>query len=246
MEKNFKLQLEEKEIEIKTGKLAQLSNGSVVVSCGGTTVLVTASFNKEAREGINFLPLSVSYQEKFYAAGMIKSSRFQKRETRPADDKILMGRVIDRTIRPLFPKFIRNDIQVMVTTLSYDRENEHDVLAAIGSSAAIAVSEIPWNGPTATVRVGMINDKFILNPSPQERDQSDLDLIVSSGEENVVMIEAGAKEVSEDKILQAIDFGKNWGQKIAKFISQIAAEIGKPKLEIIKPEKDLEIVKFLT
>ncbi|MBI5412190.1 polyribonucleotide nucleotidyltransferase [Candidatus Peregrinibacteria bacterium] len=229
--KEFRLMLGDKELVIETGKLAKQCNGSATARLGDTVVLATATLAKEARPGINFLPLMVNYQEKMYASGMIKSSRFVKRETRPSDEKILMGRVIDRTLRPLFPKYFYQDIQVILTTLSYDQENEHDMIAAIAASAALSISDIPFEGPTATVRVGLINGEFVLNPSPETRKKSDLDLIVSSSPKNVVMIEAGAKEVPEAKMLEAIAFGKKWGQKICSFIQEIQKAVGKKKRE---------------
>lgn len=244
-QQTFSFDLGGKELIIHTGKLAQMANGSVVAQMGGTNVLATAVMSGKAREGIDFLPLMVNYQEKYYAAGMIKSSRFQKRETRPADDKILMGRVIDRQIRPLFPKHIRHDIQVMATTLSYDREHEHDMLAGIAASAALAISDIPWNGPTANVRVGMIDGEFVLNPTPEQREASVLNLVVAADANEVIMIEAGAKEVSEADMMRAIEFGREWSGKIALFVKSIADKIGKTKIEIPAPEKDTELEQFV-
>ncbi len=243
-EQTFSLQIGDKELVLKTGKLAQMANGSVVAQMGDTQMLATAVISS-AREGINFLPLMVNYQEKYYASGMIKSSRFQKREMRPPDDKILMGRVVDRQIRPLFPKHIRNDMQVMLTTLSYDRINEHDVLAGIAASASLAISDIPWNGPTANVRVGLINGEFVLNPTAEERLDSDLNLIVATSTEDVLMIDAEANEIDEKVMLDAIAFGKKHSTEIAKFIGKIAAEIGKSKIDIPAPEDDTELEEFI-
>lgn len=241
----FSLLLGNKEITVSVGKLAQQTNGSVIVSVGGTTILATAVMSKAPREGIDFFPLMVNYQEKFYAAGMIKTNRFNKRENRPSDDKILIGRLIDRTLRPLFPKGFRNDVQVMLTTLSYDRENEHDIVAAIAASAAIVISDIPWNGPTASIRVGMINGEFVLNPTGEQREISDLDLVVSSSEKDVVMIEAGAKEISESDMLKAIAFGKDWGQKVCRFLSEVAQKVGKEKIQLPEVQKDEELAVFV-
>ncbi|MFH0820735.1 MAG: hypothetical protein V1908_03090 [Candidatus Peregrinibacteria bacterium] len=211
--KTFTLPLGNKEFIVETGKLAQQCNGSAVVRYGDTVMLATATLAAEPRPGVNFLPLTVNYQEKMYASGMIKSSRFVKRETRPSDEKILMGRVIDRTLRPLFPKGFFRDIQVMLTTLSYDVEHEHDMIAAIAASVALSISDIPFDGPTATVRVGLIGGEFVLNPTHETRTKSDLDLVVSSDLHNVIMIEAGAKEITEEKMLEAIVFGKKMGSK---------------------------------
>ncbi|MFH0838511.1 MAG: polyribonucleotide nucleotidyltransferase [Patescibacteria group bacterium] len=243
--KTFTLPLGNKEFVVEVGKLAQMANGSCTVRYGDTVVLATATMSNEAREGVDFLPLMVNYQEKMYASGLIKSSRFVKRETRPSDDKILMARVADRTYRPLFPKGFHRDIQVMLTTLSYDRENEHDMIATIAGSIALTVSDIPFEGPTATVRVGLINGEFVLNPTAEARSRSDLDLIVSSDSNHVIMIEAGANEVPEEKMLEAIDFGKKWGQKIVRFIQDIQKEGGAAKMEFTPPKKNQIIVDYL-
>ncbi len=241
----FKLPFGNQELIVEVGKLAQQCNGSAVVRLGDTVILAAATLSAEARPGVNFLPLSVSYQEKMYASGMIKTSRFVKRETRPADDKILMGRVIDRTLRPLFPKYFYRDIQVIVNTLSYDHENEHDVVAAIAASAALSISDIPFSGPTATVRVGIIGGEFVLNPTPEARKKSDLDLIVSSDANHVIMIEAGANEVTEEKMLEAIAFGKKWSQKIVKFLQEVKAKVGKPVIEFTPAKKDPVIGEYV-
>jgi polyribonucleotide nucleotidyltransferase len=243
--KTFTLPLGNKELIIETGKLAQQCNGSCTVRYGDTMILATATMSKEARPGVDFLPLMVNYQEKMYASGMIKSSRFVKRETRPSDDKILMARVADRTYRPLFPKGFHRDIQVMLTTLSYDRENEHDMFATIAGSVALTISDIPFEGPTATVRVGIINGEYVLNPTAEARTRSDLDLIVSSDPNNVIMIEAGANEVTEEKMLEAIAFGKKWGQKIARFIEEVQKEIGREKMAFEAEPKNPTIIEYI-
>ncbi len=241
----FTLPLGNKELTVEVGKLAKLANGSCTVQVGDTVILATATMSKEARPGVNFLPLMVNYQEKLYASGTIKGSRFIKRETRPSDDKILMARVADRTYRPLFPKHFRRDIQVMLTTLSYDRENEHDMVATNAGSIALAVSDIPFEGPTATVRVGMLNGELVINPTKAERETSDLDLIVSASPETIIMIEAGANEVPEAKMLEAIQAGKEAAQKIASFIVEIQKKIGKEKIETPLPEKNQDIVDYV-
>ena len=243
--KTYTLPLGNKELIVEVGKLAQLANGSCTVRYGDTVILATATMSKEARDGVDFLPLMVNYQEKMYASGQIKSSRFIKRETRPSDDKVLMARVADRTYRPLFPKGWHRDIQVMLTTLSYDKENEHDMIATIAGSIALTISDIPFEGPTATVRVGLINDEFVLNPTAEARTKSDLDLIVSSDVNTVIMIEAGANEVPEGKMLEAIQFGKKWGQKIAQFIKDIQKEVGKEKIVFEAPEKNETIINYI-
>lgn len=236
----FKMPLGNKELVVETGKLAQQTNGSCTVRYGDTVILATAVMSREARD-VDFLPLSVNYQEKFYASGMIRSSRYMKREMRPSDDKILMGRLIDRSLRPLFPKGFHHEVQVMLTTLSYDRENLHDMYAAVAASCALTISDAPFEGPTATVRVGMIGGEFVLNPTQEALTKSDLDLVVSTTIENVVMIEAGANEVSEKNMFEAIEFGKKWGQKICRFLEEIRQEIGKPKIEVSLPAKNSRV-----
>lgn len=243
--KTFRMPLEGKEIIIEVGKLAQLSNGSCTVRIGDTVILATAVVSKNARDGVDFLPLMVNYQEKMYASGIIKGSRFVKRETRPSDDKVLMARVADRTYRPLFPKYFYRDIQVMLTTLSYDRENEHDIVATIAGSVALSISDIPFEGPTATVRVGLIDGQLVLNPTMAQRATSDLDLIVSSDVNNIVMIEAGAREVTEEKMLEAIAFGKEAAKKIAAFVKEVQNEVGKPKIEFVAPEKSQVVIDYV-
>jgi len=238
------MSLGDKELIVETGKLAQQTNGSCTVRYGDTVILATAVMSRQARD-VDFLPLMVNYQEKYYAAGVIKSSRFIKREGRPADDKVLMARVIDRTLRPLFPKGFHNDMQVMLTTLSYDGENIHDMYSAIAASVALSISEAPFEGPTATVRVGLINDSFVLNPTVEQMEESKLNLIVSSTLENVVMIEAGADQVTEEVMLDAIEFGKIEGQKICQFIKTIQDEIGKEKVPVEVPELNSRIEELI-
>jgi len=243
--KTFKMTLGEKEFIVETGKLAQMANGSCTLRVGDTVILATATMSKQARSGVNFLPLMVNYQEKMYASGQIKGSRFIKRETRPSDDKVLMARVSDRTYRPLFPKGFHRDIQVMLTTLSYDRENEHDMVATTAGSIALSISNIPFEGPTATVRVGLVEGQLIINPTMQQREVSDLDLIVSSDVSNIVMIEAGANEVTEEKMLEAIALGKEAAKKLASFIKDIQNEIGVEKLVFVEPEKNQDIISYV-
>lgn len=243
--KTFKMPLGDKELIVEVGKLAKLANGSCTVRYGDTVVLATATMSKKARDGVNFLPLMVNYQEKMYASGRIKGSRFIKRETRPSDDKVLMARVADRTYRPLFPKGFHRDIQVMLTTLSYDLENEHDMVATLAGSVALSISDAPFEGPTATVRVGLIDGQLVLNPTHSQRETSDLDLIVSATTGNVVMIEAGANEVTEEKMLEAINLGKEAANKIAAFIKTIQDEVGREKLVFEAPEMNQEIIDYV-
>ncbi len=229
---NFTLSIGGRELIVTTGKLAQQSNGSCTVQYGGTVVLATACFSKNIREGIDYFPLMVDFDEKLYAAGKIKGSRFIKREGRASDEAILSGRIIDRSIRPLFPQTIKNDVQIITSVLSFDNENDADVLGLIAASVALSISDIPWQGPIAAVRVGRINNEWVLNPSYAARDKSDLDLFVSTNQSKVVMIEAGANEVKEDEIIDAIKFARKHSVKIIEFIKEIAQQVGKPKMEI--------------
>jgi polyribonucleotide nucleotidyltransferase len=195
-----------KNLIIEAGKIAKQANGSVTVQNGGTIVLVTAVMSKELREDCSFLPLTVEYQERTYAAGKIPGGFF-KREGRPSEKEILTARLIDRPIRPLFPKGFVNEIQVVAIVLSSDGENDPDILACIGASSALSISDIPFKGPMGAVRVGRIEDQFVINPTFAQLDKSALDLVVAGTKESVIMIEAGANELSEELIVEAIKFG---------------------------------------
>jgi len=200
----IKINVNNKIISIETGKIARQTAGSVVVSCGETTVLATVVASSLPREGIDFFPLMVDYEEKFYAAGKIPGGFF-KREGRPSNNAILTSRLIDRPLRPLFPEGYLNDVQVIVTVLSYDQENLPDILSIIGASSALLLSDIPFQSPIGAVRMGLINNEFIVNPTYSELENSELDLIVAGTKESVIMIEGGAKEVPEETILKAIN-----------------------------------------
>lgn len=228
-EKKWSLQLGGRELVIETGTLAKQASGAVTVRYGDTVVLATAVMSKEMSKITGYFPLMVDYEERYYAAGKIKGSRFIKREGRPSDDAILSGRAVDRTIRPLFNSRMRNEVQVIVTTLSYDGENDPDLVAMIAASAALTLSDIPWNGPIGAVRVGMQNDNFILNPSSEERGNGNLDLLLSGTKEKINMIEASAGEIAEEKIAEAFEFGFEAIKKIAHFIEKIREEAGKEK-----------------
>jgi polyribonucleotide nucleotidyltransferase len=243
--KEFSLELGSEQLIVRPWALASQSNGSVLAQMGDTVALGNCTLSAKARDGVDFLPLQVVYQEKYYAGGKIAGSRFRKREGRPADDFILMGRVVDRGLRPMFPKHIRNDIQVFCTILSYDFEHEHDVLAANAAALAVAISDCPCDGPIASVRVGLIGGELVLNPSREARLKSDLDLFLTASLERVVMIEAGANQVPEADILRAIEFGKKWAQKIAKFFAEVAKEVGKKKLDFDTPFTHQEAYAYL-
>ncbi len=230
---------------VRTGMLGNQANATVLCQMGDTVVMGNLTLSAKARAGVDFLPLQVVFQEKFYAGGKIAGSRFRKREGRPSDDFVLMARVVDRGLRPMILKHIRNDIQVFCTVLSYDFENEYDVAGANAASLAAAISDCPCDGPIASVRVGLIGGELVLNPSREAMLKSDLDLFLTASLDRVVMIEAGAKQVSEEEILRAIEFGKKWAQKIAKFFADIQKEIGKPKREFDAPYEHKEAYDFL-
>lgn len=233
-----------KEMVIITGKFAGQTNGACTVQYGDTVVLATACFSDSIREGIDYFPLMVDFDEKLYAAGKIKGSRFIKREGRPTDEAILSGRIIDRSIRPLFPKSIKNDVQVVTSVLSFDNENDADVIALVAASCALSISDIPWNGPIASARVGRINGEWVLNPSYEARAKSDLDLFVAANRGKVVMIEAGAAEVDEDTVFAGIKFAQKHIGKIISLIEEVSAAVGKTKMileaELTKEEKTAE------
>ena len=212
-------------LTIKTGKLALQANASVTVQYGDTVVLATVVESKTQREGIDYSPLMVEFEERFYAAGIIKGSRWIKREGRPSDDAVLTGRMIDRTIRPLFDDSSRNDTQVVLTLLSADNENNYDVISLIAASAVLSISGINWNGPIAGVRVGRVDGKLIFNPTYKQTKQGDLDLIVAGTDEKVIQIEAGANEVNEDDMFYGCNLVDNEdGFKPAYYTFQLLFE----------------------
>src|ERR671914_748464 len=192
-----------KSLIIETGRLATQANGSITVAIGETVVLVTACASPEPREGIDFFPLTIDFEERMYAVGKIPGS-FPRREGRPSTDAVLAGRMTDRALRPLFPKGFRNDVQIIVTVLSADMENDPDILATIGASAALSISDIPFDGPVSAIRVGFVNGEYVLYPTYTELKSSELDLVVSSTREKVIMVEAGANSVSEEVFLEAV------------------------------------------
>ena len=230
MYKVFKTELAGRELTIETGRVAELSNGNVIVHYGDTVVMVNVTAAKEPKEGIDFFPLSVDYEEKLYAVGKIPGS-FQKREGKPADKAILTSRAIDRPIRPLFPKDFRNDVCVVATVLSVEQDNSPEVCAMIGASAALSISDIPFGGPTAAVSVGYVDNQIIINPTAEQRERSRLNLTVAGTMEKVTMIEAGADEIPNDTMLDAIKAGHEEIKKLCTFIKGIKDEVGKPKFE---------------
>ena len=231
--KEIKINMNGKIINIETGKIAKQAAGSIVVSCEGTIVLVTANSSKRPREGIDFFPLMVDYEEKFYAAGKIPGGFF-KREGRPSKNAILTSRLIDRPLRPLFHKEYRNDVQVIATVLSYDQKNLPDMLAIIGASAALWVSDIPFQGPIGAVRIGLIENEFIVNPGSEELENSELDLIIAGTKDSIIMMEGEAKEVPEEIILKAISNAQEAIKTIIEGQEKLADILGKSN---IKKEK---------
>lgn len=229
MPKTYETEVAGKKLIIETGKLAQQATSSVVCQYGETVVLATVVMSSEKREGMDYFPLMVEYEERLYAAGKIKSSRFIKREGRATDEAILTSRLIDRAIRPLFPQKFRNDIQVIITVLAVDQENDPDVPAMLGASAALMLSNIPWRGPLSGIRIGRINSEWVINPTYEARSKSDLDLFVAGTGEKVLMIEAGAKQTSEDVVLSAIEFSQKHNSRLCDFLLKIQSEIGAPK-----------------
>lgn len=230
--KKWSLQLGGRELSVSTGLLAGQANGAVTVQYGDTVVLAAAVMSKNMSGITGYFPLMVDFEERYYAAGKIKGSRFIKREGKPSDDAVLSGRAVDRTIRPLFNSRMRNEVQVVTTVLSYDGENDPDLVAMIAASAALTLSDIPWNGPIGAVRVGIINSgDFVLNPSSEERQNSELDLLVSGTGAKINMIECGASEITEEKMTEAFGFAHEAIQKITGFIESIQKETGKPKRE---------------
>ena len=225
------IELGTRELRLSTGSIAKQAGGAVLVQYGDTVVLGTANMSKPLYDDGDFLPLLVDYEEKFYAAGKIKGSRFIKREGRPSEDATLTARLIDRSLRPLFPEAMINDIQVVLTVLSYDGENDPDIPAVIAASAALTISDVPWAGPVAAVRVGRINGKFIINPQLEEKENSDLDLLVVGTKDRLVMIEGSADEIEEETLLDALDEAQQSLGIITPAILELQQKVGKDKRE---------------
>ncbi len=220
-------------LSIETGLFAPQANGAVTVQYGDTVVLVTATMARSPRPGMDFFPLTVDYEERMYAAGKLPGSRFVRRETRPGEDAILNGRMIDRSIRPQFPKGALNDVQIVVTTLAYDGENEVDIVGLIGASAALQISDIPFEGPIAGVKIGMLDGDLIVNPTHDEIEEGDLELVVSARAEGICMIEAGAKQVGEDQMAEAHELAMRLIQPVLELQNELQRKVGKPKVEMI-------------
>lgn len=229
--KVFRTAVGGKLLELEIGKVCEMANGQVMVRYGDTVVNVTAVASAQPRPDIDFFPLSCDYEEKMYAAGKIPGG-FIKREGRPSEKAILNSRLMDRPLRPLFPKGFYNDVQVVATVMSMDLDAPSEIAAMIGSSVALAISDIPWDGPTASVLVGMVDGEFIINPGLEEREKSDLHLVVSGTKDAIMMVEAGANEIPEETVLDAIMFAHEEIKEIIEFIDEVVAEVGKPKMEV--------------
>lgn len=241
MQRTFEMQLGGRKLIVETGKYAEQAGGSCLVRCGDTAVLTCATIAKTARDGVDFLPLSVEFEEKLYAVGKIPGG-FIKREGRPTEKAILTSRLIDRPLRPLFPKGFYRDVQVIATVLSVEQDIQPDILGMIGSSIALSISEAPFMGPTGSVSVGFVDGEFILNPNVEQREKSRLSLTVAGTRDAVMMVEAGANEVTEKEMLDAILFAHGYIKEIVAFIEGIAAEVGKPKCEyeVYSPNETLK------
>ncbi len=229
-------------LKLETGMMAQLANAAIMATYGETKVLCTVTASAKPRDGVDFFPLSVDYEEKMYSVGRLPGS-FTRREGRATEKAILASRCIDRPIRPLFPKDMRNDCSVVATVMSVDPDCSPEVAAAIGVSAAIAISDIPWAGPISSVNVGLVDGEIVINPTLEQRAKSDLNLTVSSTEDLVAMIEAGANEISDELMFDCIMAGHETNKEVVKFINGIVAEIGKPKFEFESNDPDPEIFK---
>ena len=230
-----------KELSLETGTLAQQANGAVVVRQGDSIVLATAVASEQAREGIDFFPLTCDYEEKLYAAGRIPGSRFIKREGRPSEQAIVTARRIDRPLRPLFPKHLRNEVQVIVTVFSADPENIPDILGMVGASAALTISDIPFEGPVGSVRIARVDGEFVLNPTYQQREMADLELVVAGTREGVIMVEGRARQVPEDVVAAAIEQGQQAALRIIQVQEELRAQIGREKRPVLKPQaQDIE------
>jgi len=240
MVREFIYNISGRELKVTIGKVAEQANGSCLVQCGETVVLVNACASKEPREGVDFFPLSCDFEEKLYSVGKIPGG-FIKREGRPSEKSILTSRLIDRPLRPLFPEGYRNDVQVIATALSVEQDNQPDILAMIGSSIALTISDIPFNGPTGSVNVGYVDGEYIINPTIAQREKSRLNITVSGTKDAIMMVEAGADILSEEEVLNAILFAHEEIKSICNFIETIREEIGKEKSEVIIKQRDEDL-----
>ncbi|MDP3731339.1 MAG: polyribonucleotide nucleotidyltransferase [bacterium] len=242
--KTYKQDFAGRELFVELGRLANQANGSVRVQYGETTLLVTATMSAHPKDA-DYFPLSVDYEEKYYAAGKIKGSKWIKRESRPSEEAILAGRLIDRSLRPRFNNGIRNEVQVVPTVLTFDSVNDPDVVALFGASLSLMISDIPFNGPVAAVRVGRVDGKLVINPTYEQRKTSDFDIVVAGTANRINMIEAGAKIVPEKEMAEAVEFGFKELQKLIKFQEQIVSEIFAKKKDLLVFSHDESLVKLV-
>ena len=227
------IELNGKKISLETGKIARQADGAIIAKCGETVVMATVVGAKKVNPEVDYFPLSVNYQEKYYAAGKIPGGYF-KREARPTESETLISRLIDRPIRPLFPDEFKNEVQLLPTVISYDKENEADILSIIASSAALAISGMPFMGPVGASRVGFIDGKYVLNPSKKELENSKLDLVVAGTKDAVLMVESETSGLTEEEMLNAVKFGHESFIPVIKMIEELAAECKKPDWTVEK------------
>ena len=250
----FKLGFGDEELIVETRNLAERANGDILVRYGDTLVLATCVMSENEREGIDFFPLSVNYEEKFYAAGKIRGPRYIRRESRPSDEAIIASRLIDRSIRPRFAAGIKKDVQVIITVLSWDAKNDPDIIGLIAASLVLSISDIPWDGPLGSLRIGRKNNQFILNPNYKIREESNFDLVLSGAEDDdgeilINMIEGNFEEIDEKLILEALEFADKHFENLINFQKEIIKQIGKEKKSFkvreIAPQLKIEIKEFL-
>ncbi|TVR23849.1 MAG: polyribonucleotide nucleotidyltransferase [Anaerolineaceae bacterium] len=239
--RQYKINVHGKEIQIETGRLAEQAGGAVTVRVGDTMLFASATMSKNAREGLDFFPLSVDYEEKLYAGGRIPGSFF-RREGRPSEGAILISRVIDRTLRPLFPDGMRNEVQLILMSLSHDQENHVDMMGIVAASAALTISNIPWDGPVAGVRIGLINNQLVVNPTYPDMVNSRLDLRVSGTYDAINMVECAADEVPEDTMIEALELAHETIRPLVELQRQMREEVGKEKAEFVKAEEDEDLM----
>lgn len=243
----FSLDLGGRTLKVEIKNLAEKANADILISYGDTTILAVCVMSKETREGLGFFPLTVDYEERYYAAGKIRGARYIRRESRPSDEAICNARLIDRSIRPRFPKDFKKDVQVVLTVLSWDEQNDPDLLGLLASSICLSISDIPWYGPLSAVRIGKIDNQFILNPTYDQREKNGMDLVLAGGKSDeeflINMIEGGFNETSEDEVLEAFEFARKDLESLIDFQKKIQKKIGKEKQKIEEKEKDLELEK---
>lgn len=240
MKKIYELDFYGKKMSFEVGRLAKQANAAVLARHGDTALLVTSVLAEKAREGMDFFPLLVDYEERYYSAGKVPGG-YIKREGRPSESAILSGRMIDRSIRSLFPEWMRNDVHVVATVMSVDQKNPANILGINGASFALAISDIPWDGPIGTVRIGCLDGELVVNPDESDLPRSTLDLVVAGHKGGITMVEAGAKEVSEELLVDAMELASEAVRKIVEFIEGAVAEIGKEKVQLPAPEVIEEI-----